>query len=156
MKSRLVLIGSGPDEAGVRDLARKLGLLQDVTFVGEDPDVVRHLAGAGLLISTSEFEGFGMSLLEAMACGVPVVTTNSGGVREVVSDACARVVDVGDVEGLAAAATDVLRDEDLARAMGAAGRRRAEEMFDADRVVAQYEALYERVCGASHAQNLSV
>jgi glycosyltransferase involved in cell wall biosynthesis len=50
----------------------------------------------------------------------------------------------------------VLKDQNLARAMGESGRRRAEEMFDVDRVVAQYEALYERVCGASNAENLSV
>src|SRR5256885_10698498 len=87
----------------------------------------------------------GMSVLEAMACGVPVVSTDSGGVHEVVSESCARVVAVGDVEGLASAAVEILRDENLAAAMGDAGRRRAEEMFDVGRVVPQYEALYERV-----------
>ncbi|MBI3854621.1 MAG: glycosyltransferase [Planctomycetes bacterium] len=125
-------------------------------FVGEDPDVADHLKGAGLLLSTSEFEGFGMSVLEAMSCGVPVVTTDSGGTAEVVSESCARVAAVGDVEGLAAAAVEILRDPNLSRTMGEAGRRRAEEMFDVDRVVPQYEALYERVCGASNAENLSV
>jgi N-acetyl-alpha-D-glucosaminyl L-malate synthase BshA len=152
----LVLIGKGPDEPQIRDLAARLGILPHVRFLGEDPEVADHLRGAGLLLSTSEFEGFGMSVLEAMACGVPVVTTDSGGVREVVSDSCARVVPVGDVEGLAAAMVEVLRDENLARSMGDAGRRRAEEMFDVDRVVPQYEALYKRVCGASNAENLSV
>ena len=110
----------------------------------------------GLLLSTSEFEGFGMSVLEAMACGVPVVTTDSGGTVEVVSESCARIAAVGDVEGLASAAVEILRNENLARSMGESGRRRAEEMFDVDRVVPQYEALYERVCGASNAENLSV
>jgi N-acetyl-alpha-D-glucosaminyl L-malate synthase BshA len=152
----LVFMGKGPDEAQVRELAERLGILEHVRFVGETPDVADHLRGAGLLLSTSEFEGFGMSVLEAMACGVPVVSTDSGGVLEVVSESCARVVAVGDVEGLAAAAIGILRDENLARTMGDAGRRRAEEMFDVDRVVPQYEALYERVCGASNAENLSV
>lgn len=152
----LVLVGKGPDEPQVRELAQKLKILKHVHFVGEDPDVAEYLRGAGLLMSTSEFEGFGMSVLEAMSCAVPVVSTDSGGVREVVSESCGRVVPVGDVEGLAAAAVGILRDENLARSMGEAGRRRAEEMFDVDRVVPQYEALYERVCGASNAQNLSV
>jgi len=152
----LVFVGKGPDEPQVRELAQKLKILKHIRFVGEDPDVADHLRGAGLLMSTSEFEGFGMSVLEAMACGVPVVSTDSGGVQEVVSESCARVVAVGDVEGLAAASVEILRDENLARAMGDAGRRRAEEMFDVDRVVPQYEALYERVCGASNAENLSV
>jgi N-acetyl-alpha-D-glucosaminyl L-malate synthase BshA len=152
----LVLVGKGPDEVQARELAQKLKIIKHVRFVGEDPDVAEYLRGAGLLLSTSEFEGFGMSVLEAMACGVPVVTTDSGGVHEVVSASCARVAPVGDVEGLAAAAVEILRDETLARSMGDAGRRRAEEMFDVDRVVPQYEALYERVCGASNAENLSV
>jgi N-acetyl-alpha-D-glucosaminyl L-malate synthase BshA len=154
--ARLVFVGSGPDQPQVRQLAERLGILDDLRFVGEDPDVANYLRGASLLLSTSEFEGFGMSVLEAMACAVPVVTTDSGGTGEVVNEACARTASVGDVEGLAAAAVEVLRDENLARTMGEAGRRRAEEMFDVDRVVPQYEALYERVCGASNAENLSV
>jgi N-acetyl-alpha-D-glucosaminyl L-malate synthase BshA len=152
----LVLIGTGPDEPAARELAERLGILADVRFIGEDPDVARHLQKASLLLSTSEFEGFGMTVLEAMSCGVPVVSTDSGGVREVVSESCARIVGVGDVEGLASAAWEVLRDQNLARSMGEAGRRRAEEMFDVDRVVPQYEALYGRVCGASNAESLSV
>jgi L-malate glycosyltransferase len=143
--AKLVLVGKGPDEPEVRELAAKLGILKHVRFVGEDPEVADHLRGAGLLLSTSEFEGFGMSLLEAMACGVPVVTTDSGGTSEVVSESCARITPVGDVEGLAKAAVEILRDENLSRAMGGAGRRRAEELFDVGRVVPQYEALYNRV-----------
>jgi L-malate glycosyltransferase len=154
--AKLVLVGKGPDEPEIRERAAKLGIAKHVRFVGEDPDVAEHLRGAGLLLSTSEFEGFGMSLLEAMACGIPVVTTDSGGTAEVVSESCARIAAVGDVDGLAKAAVEILRDEGKAQAMGAAGRRRAEEMFDVDRVVPQYEALYKRVCGASNAENLSV
>lgn len=152
----LVLVGNGPEKDAVRDLAGKLGIAKSVRFVGEDPEVESHLRNASLLLSTSEFEGFGMSVLEALASGVPVVTTESGGVSEVITEACGRTAAVGDVEALAAASADILKDENLARSMGEAGRRRAEEMFDVDRVVPQYEALYERVCGASNAKNLSV
>jgi glycosyltransferase involved in cell wall biosynthesis len=97
-----------------------------------------------------------MSVLEAMACGVPVVATESGGVSEVLTESCGRRAPVGDVEALAAAAVEVLRDQNLARSMGEAGRRRAEELFDVDRVVPQYEALYESVCGANNAKNISL
>ncbi|HZE96026.1 MAG TPA: N-acetyl-alpha-D-glucosaminyl L-malate synthase BshA [Planctomycetota bacterium] len=152
----LVLVGTGPEKEAVRELAGRLGILSSVRFIGEDPEVEAHLRTAGLALSTSEFEGFGMSVLEAMACGVPVVATESGGVSEVLSEACGRTASVGDVEALAAAAVEILRDQNLARTMGEAGRRRAEELFDVDRVVPQYEALYERVCGASNAENLSV
>ncbi len=156
VEARLVLVGAGPELESVRQLARKLGVEKDVQFSGEEPDIVRLLRGAACLLSTSEFEGFGMAPLEAMACGVPVVATDSGGVREVVSESCARVTAVGDVEALAAAVSEIVNDPALGRAMGGAGRRRAEELFDVDRVVPQYEALYNRVCGASNAQDLSV
>ncbi len=156
VEATLVLIGSGPEEGEVRELAGRLGVLPHVRFVGEVADVARHLARASALLSTSEFEGFGMSVLEAMACGVPVVSTDSGGVREVVSEACARLAPVGDVEALAAAAADLLADPARARAMGRAGRRRARESFDLEVVVPRYEALYERVCGVRHAQGVSV
>ena len=152
----LVLIGNGPEREVARELAGKLGILSSVRFTGEDPEVETHLKTASLLLSTSEFEGFGMSVLEAMASGVPVVSTDNGGVAEVLTEACGRTAAVGDVEALAAAAVEVLKNETLAGSMGEAGRRRAEEMFDVDRVVPQYEALYERVCGASNAKNLSV
>lgn len=147
-EARLVLVGAGPEAAQVRALAESLGVAGDVEFVGEDPEVARRLQGAALLLSTSEFEGFGMSILEAMACGVPVVSTDSGGVREVVDASCASLVGVGDLEGLARAAEEVLADPDLARRRGAAGRARAEDLFDVDRVVPQYETLYRRVCEA--------
>ena len=154
--AKLVLIGTGPEEPEVRDLAARLGVTKDVEFVGEDPEVARHLKGAAALLSTSEFEGFGMSLLEAMACAVPVITTDSGGVREVVDASCAKVVGVGDLEGLARAADEVLGDAALAARLGAAGRKRAEDLFDVDRVVPQYESLYHRVCEAPNAQDPSL
>ncbi len=156
VKAGLVVVGRGPDEDAARRLAGRLGVLRDVRFVGTEPEVARHLRGAGLLLSTSQFEGFGLAVLEAMACEVPVVTTDSGGVREVVSDECARVAPVGDVEALAEAAVGILRDRDLGRAMGKAGRRRAREVFGTDLVVPKYEAIYRRVCGAKNAENPSV
>jgi N-acetyl-alpha-D-glucosaminyl L-malate synthase BshA len=156
LPASLVLVGSGPGEAEARELAERLGVLDHVRFEGEDPDVARHLRSASVLLSTSEFEGFGMAVLEAMACGVPVVATRSGGVEEAASPSCARFAAVGDAEGLADAAAGVLGDPELARAMGLAGRRRAEEMFDLDRVVHQYEALYGRVIGARDAQDSSL
>jgi glycosyltransferase involved in cell wall biosynthesis len=97
-----------------------------------------------------------MAPLEAMACGVPVVTTDSGGVGEVVSEASARVAPVGDVEALARHVAEILEDPALGARMGASGRRRAEESFDVDRVVPLYESLYNRVCGAKDAQDLSL
>jgi N-acetyl-alpha-D-glucosaminyl L-malate synthase BshA len=154
-EAKLVLVGAGPELESVRELAKKLGVARDVSFVGEEPDVQKRLRGAACLLSTSEFEGFGMAPLEAMACGVPVVTTDSGGVAEVVSESCARIAPVGDVEALAGHVAGIVNDPALGRAMGAAGRRRAEETFDVDRVVPLYESLYKRVCGALDAKDSS-
>ncbi len=154
--ARLVLVGAGPEEGAVRELAERLGVLDRVRFAGEEPEVARHLRGAAALLSTSEFEGFGLAVLEAMACGLPVVATDSGGVREVLSASSGILAGVGDVEALAEGLVRVLEDEALGRRMGEAGRRRAEEMFDLDRVVHQYEALYERVIGARDAQASSL
>jgi N-acetyl-alpha-D-glucosaminyl L-malate synthase BshA len=151
--AELVLVGSGPEEAPVRELAVELGVGARVRLAGEEPDVARHLRGAAALLSTSEFEGFGMAVLEAMACGLPVVAADSGGVREVVSGDSAILAGVGDVGALAAGLARVLSDEALAGRMGEAGRRRAEELFDLRLVVPQYEALYERVIGARDAQD---
>ncbi|MFN3483990.1 MAG: glycosyltransferase [Planctomycetota bacterium] len=156
VEARLVLVGRGPEEPEVRELAARLGVLEDVLFAGEEPDVPRRLRGAAALLSTSEFEGFGMAVLEAMACGVPVVATRSGGVEEVTGGSAGLLADVGDVEALGAALARVLADAPLARNLGRAGRARAEALFDMDRIVPKYEALYERVCGARHAQDLSV
>jgi N-acetyl-alpha-D-glucosaminyl L-malate synthase BshA len=156
VEARLVLVGKGPEEPEVRALAERLGVLADVSFAGEEADVARRLRGAGALLSTSEFEGFGLAVLEAMACGVPVVATRSGGVEEVIGDGAGLLADVGDVEALGEALARVLTDASLARDLGRAGRARAETLFDRDRIVPRYEALYERVCGAEHAQNLSV
>ena len=155
-EARLALVGAGPEAEAVGELAGKLGISEHVHFFGEEPDIAPRLRGAAALLSTSEFEGFGMAVLEAMACEVPVVATDSGGVREVVDDSCARIVGVGDVEGMAEAALRILEDEEAARSMGEAGRRRAVEQFGMDRTVSRYEALYRRVCGDRNAESLSL
>jgi N-acetyl-alpha-D-glucosaminyl L-malate synthase BshA len=139
--ARLLFVGSGPEEAAARRLAARLGVARRVRFAGEVADVAGVLRSASLLLSTSAFEGFGLAVLEAMASGIPVVSTASGGVEEAAGGA-ALIAPVGDVAALARRIGEVLRDTDLARSLGAEGRRRAEELFDLDRVVPQYESLY--------------
>jgi N-acetyl-alpha-D-glucosaminyl L-malate synthase BshA len=139
--ARLHFVGSGPEEAAARRLAERLGVSRRVRFAGEVADVAGVLRSATLLLSTSAFEGFGLAVLEAMASGVPVVSTASGGVQEAAGRS-ALVAPVGDAAALARRTEEVLRDRDLARHLGREGRRRAEELFDLDRVVPQYESLY--------------
>ncbi len=145
-EARLKMIGIGPELKSARTLARKLGVLPHVDFAGEERQIERVLAESDLLLSTSEFEGFGLAPLEAMAVGLPVIATKAGGISEVVEDGVTgRLADVGDVEGLAARLRNVMDNPLVARRMGEAGRRRAVRKFGLDRVVPMYVGIYERL-----------
>jgi glycosyltransferase involved in cell wall biosynthesis len=104
---------------------------------------------ADVFLLPSELESFGLAALEAMACGVAVVGSDAGGLPEVVRHAeTGYLLPVGDVDGMAARSIEILKDDEHRREMGQAGRRRAAALFSADRVVSQYERLYERALGA--------
>jgi N-acetyl-alpha-D-glucosaminyl L-malate synthase BshA len=154
-EAKLKMIGVGPEAKAARALARKLGVAADVEFAGEDRRIERVLASSDLLLSTSEFEGFGLAPLEAMAAGLPVVATRAGGISEVVRNGVTgRLADVGDVEGLAAHIRRFIDRPLEARRFGEAGRRRAVRNFGLDRVVPLYEKIYERISrreAAAHA-----
>jgi N-acetyl-alpha-D-glucosaminyl L-malate synthase BshA len=145
-EARLKMIGVGPDLKPARTLARKLGVLGHVEFAGEERRVESALAESDLLLSTSEFEGFGLAPLEAMAVGLPVVATRAGGISEVVVDGVTgRLAEVGDVEGLADGIGRLIDKPLLARRLGEAGRKRAIREFGLDRIVPLYERVYERL-----------
>ena len=112
-------------------------------------DRVEELAGiADVFLLPSELESFGLSALEAMACEVPVVGSDAGGLPEVVKHAeTGFLLPVGDIDGMAARSIEILKDEEHRRCLGQAGRRRAAALFGSDRVVTQYERFYERVLG---------
>jgi glycosyltransferase involved in cell wall biosynthesis len=140
------MVGDGPERGKVEQHCRENRMCDAITFVGSLPLIEEVLVGADLFLLPSESESFGLSALEAMACEVPVITTRAGGLPEVVEDGrTGFLLPVGDVEGMAKAALRLLNDEDLRRAFGAAGRRRAVEVFSQDAVVARYKAIYERV-----------
>jgi len=144
--ARLRMIGTGPELDEARALAGKLRVANAVEFLGEEKHIERELARADLLLSTSEFEGFGLAPLEAMACGVPVVATRAGGIAEVVEEgSTGLLVDVGDVEGLAQRMSELLTDGAMARKMGIAARDRAVRVFGTPRVVPKYERLYAKL-----------
>lgn len=144
--SVLLMLGEGPERASAQALARRLNLQDRVRFLGTQEGVEEIAAIADILLLPSELESFGLSALEAMACGVPVIGSDAGGLPEVVKHAeTGFLLPVGDVEGMASRALEILKDEEHRREMGEAGRLRAESLFDADRVVAQYEKLYEDV-----------
>jgi len=142
----LLMVGEGPERASAQALARRLGLEERVRFLGRQ-DRIEELTGvADVFLLPSELESFGLSALEAMACGVPVVGSDAGGLPEVVKHAeTGFLLPVGDIEGMAARTIEILKDEEHWRSLGQAGRRRAAALFGADRVVSQYERFYEKV-----------
>jgi N-acetyl-alpha-D-glucosaminyl L-malate synthase BshA len=146
--SVLLMVGEGPERASAQALARRLGLQDRVRFLGRR-DRVEELAGiADVFLLPSELESFGLSALEAMACEVPVVGSDAGGLPEVVKHAeTGFLLPVGDIDGMAARSIEILKDEEHRRNLGQAGRRRAAALFGTDRVVTQYERFYDRVLG---------
>jgi glycosyltransferase involved in cell wall biosynthesis len=142
-----VLVGDGPDRDAAEREAMALGVGAKVRCVGKVEDVAGALRAADLYLLPSQTESFGLSALEAMATGVPVVGTRVGGLPEVVEHGVTGFLgEVGDVDGLARGALDLLADPARWRASSDAARRRA-ALFDMETVVPQYEALYASVTG---------
>ncbi|HET7291328.1 MAG TPA: N-acetyl-alpha-D-glucosaminyl L-malate synthase BshA [Vicinamibacteria bacterium] len=144
----LLMVGEGPERSSAQALARRLGLADRVRFLGTRESVEEIAPLADIFLLPSELESFGLSALEAMASAVPVIGSDAGGLPEVVENGeTGYLLPVGDVEGMAARAVEILRDDGRRKAMGSAGRARAEEHFSAERIVGQYERFYERVLG---------
>lgn len=140
---RLDLVGDGERRAELEALHAELGLGDRVRFLGFRDDIQRILAESDLFVLSSLSEGISITLLEAMAAGLPVVATRVGGNPEVVVDGVTgRLVPERNPEALAAAVLDLVRGPEAARRMGAAGRRRVEDEFDLRCVARRYEDLY--------------
>ena len=139
----LVMVGDGPDRIDAENEARALGVDRSVYFLGRLDSVAPLLAGADLFLLPSQNESFGLSALEALASGVPVIATNTGGIVEVVRDGeTGMLCPVGDVEAMARGALEILRDRDRWTAMSALAASDARARFGIDEIVGQYEALY--------------
>ncbi len=141
--TRLVVVGDGPDRASLEALAAQLGLAGSVIFTGLRPDARRILALAQVLAVSSASEGQPLAVLEALAAGVPVVSTPVSGMRDLLGTGAGTVVDrPGD---LAEALIAVLRDPEGRARMGTIGRALVAERHSAAAMVAAYRALYEGV-----------
>jgi glycosyltransferase involved in cell wall biosynthesis len=140
---RVLVAGDGPCMADLRRESSDRRLAGVLEFLGVVRDIPPLLARAGVFVLPSLSEGVSLTLLEAMACGLPVVATAVGGSPEAVEDGVTGLlVPPADPAALAAAILRVWRDPELARRLGAAGRRRAERHFDVVRMVRAYEGLY--------------
>jgi len=147
LPATLVLAGDGPD----RDLAEqevdRLKLRADVRFLGKVDQVADLLRGGDLFLLPSQNESFGLSALEAMACGVPVIATREGGLPEVVVDGeTGYLVPVGAVDEMTERGVALLKDGTTHERMRRAAAARALE-FSAERIVPRYEGLYQDVLG---------
>ena len=152
MPAKLVLIGDGPDRGAAEYLVRKKKLQKDVHFLGKQDQVYRLLSEADLFLLPSQLESFGLAALEAMACEVPVIATNVGGVPEVIEhNVDGYLVEPGDVAAAAKHAIELLARSDRGRAMGELARSNAKKKFCANDVIPSYERYYQRVLSESRA-----
>lgn len=150
--SQLLLVGDGVEKYRVAVLAEELGLKDKVTFLGVQDDVLPVLHEADLFLLTSEKESFGLAILEAMACGVPVVASNVGGIPEVAEDGrTSFLYDVGDVESMAWGCVRLLTQRELYKEFCMQSRERAAQKFHRDKIVKLYEEVYLSVTGQKKA-----
>lgn len=145
--SKLLFVGDGPERPAAESLCRELGICDETRFVGKQEQMEDILAIADLFLLTSDYESFGLAALEAMAAGVPVISTNAGGLPEInVHGKTGYLANVGDVDTMGRYAIELLSDTEKLQQFkqNAAAHAR---LFDIDRIVPQYEALYNRFLG---------
>ena len=149
MPAKLVLIGDGPDRGAAEYIVRKKKLIRDVHFLGKQDRVYKHLSQADLFLLPSDMESFGLAALEAMACEVPVVASNVGGVPEVIENGVDGYLhEPRDVKAAARYALEILSRQDRGRSMGQTARINARKKYCANDVIPLYEEYYRQVIGA--------
>jgi N-acetyl-alpha-D-glucosaminyl L-malate synthase BshA len=146
VSARLVLVGDGPDIAEATRLSRTLGVSDRVELVGEQEQVVPLLSAADVFLLPSSQESFGLAALEAMACDVPVVASNIGGLPELVDHGVTGFLhDPNDLEGMAASTVQLLTDEAVHDRMAEASMRKAREQYCDSKIVPRYESYYREI-----------
>ena len=147
--SKLLLVGDGPERSGIEALCRDLGVSADVRFLGKLDTIEEALSLADLFFLTSEKESFGLAALEAMACEVPVISSDAGGIPEVnIHGVTGFVSKIGDIDDMVANTVKVLTDEALHTQMKANALARAKD-FSLEKILPMYERYYEKVVGQS-------
>ena len=140
--SKLLMIGDGPERQKVEDLARTMGVYDDVRFLGKQEQISEILSIADLFLLPSETESFGLSALEAMACNVPLISSNSGGLPEInVEGQTGFQSNVGDVDDMSRNAIHILNDESRLLQFKKAAIHQARK-FEKSRIIPMYEKLY--------------
>ncbi|MEW6088616.1 MAG: N-acetyl-alpha-D-glucosaminyl L-malate synthase BshA [bacterium] len=141
--TRLLMAGDGPDKHKCIELAHKLKLTRHITFLGNQKNITEIFSRSDILILPSENESFGLTALEAMACEVPVIASNAGGLPEVIKDCkTGYLLPVGDIKGMAKKAIELLEHPEKRKKMGALGRMYAIKNFSIEKIGAEYERYY--------------
>ncbi|MCY7871130.1 N-acetyl-alpha-D-glucosaminyl L-malate synthase BshA [Bacillus spizizenii] len=142
-KAKLLLVGDGPEKSTACELVRKYGLEDQVLMLGNQDRVEELYSISDLKLLLSEKESFGLVLLEAMACGVPCIGTNIGGIPEVIkNNVSGFLVDVGDVAAATDRAMSILEDEQLSKRFTEAAMEILKNEFSSQKIVSQYEQIY--------------
>jgi glycosyltransferase involved in cell wall biosynthesis len=138
----LLVIGDGPERAQLEAVARASGAAASIRFLGHREDARDLLAACDLYANSSISEGISLTILEAMAAGLPVVATHVGGTPEIVDSTCGRLVPSRDPDALAGMLAALARDPALRRELGREARARVEQRFTLDRMVREYRDAY--------------
>ncbi|MFN4285354.1 MAG: N-acetyl-alpha-D-glucosaminyl L-malate synthase BshA [Lacibacter sp.] len=142
--SKLLMVGDGPDRPDAEEYCRKLQICDDVRFLGKQQEMEEILAISDLFLLPSEYESFGLSALEAMASGVPVLSSNAGGLPEInLHGTTGFMAPVGDTRQMIELGSHLLQNEPLLNTLKKQAREHAHR-FDIHNIVPLYEALYKR------------
>lgn len=143
--SKLLMVGDGPERAYDEQLCRSLNIGENVRFLGKQDAVEEILSVSDLFLMPSESESFGLAALEAMACKVPAITTNAGGLPELNVDGfCGYMSNVGDVEAMAANAISILKDDETLKQFKENAFTRAQD-FDLKKILPSYVNFYKEI-----------
>lgn len=149
MPCKLLMVGDGPERTNAEQLSRDLGVSQDVRFLGKQDAIEEILSVSDLFLIPSGSESFGLAALEAMACKVPVISSNTGGLPELNVDGVTGFMsDVGDVKAMAKNAIYILEDNERLETFKEAALNRAKD-FELDSIMPRYENYYNEVIEAS-------
>ena len=147
---KLLLVGDGPERQHMEQLCRELGVMDDTRFLGKQEAVEELLAVSDLFLMPSETESFGLAALEAMACQVPVISTNAGGLPEInLNGVTGFMSNVGDVESMAANTLKLLNNESMLQKFKTQSLKQA-QCFDINNILPQYEKYYQKIIEKSN------
>lgn len=148
--SKLLMVGDGPERAYDEQLCRNLGICEHVRFLGKQDAIEEILSVSDLFLMPSESESFGLAALEAMACKVPAITSNAGGLPELNIDGfCGYMSNVGDIDDMASKAIQILENDDILKRFKENAFIRAKD-FDLKKILPYYINYYNKVIEAQH------